>query len=138
MEEQVAHQFIDALHALEDHQNIEPIVGTYAETCEVGNIISPEVFHGAEGAREFWTKYRAAFGKVHSEFRNIIGMNGAAALEWTTEGTNPEGDPFSYDGVSMMDIRDGKITRFRAYFNPVALGHQLIEPEKRIATGDQQ
>lgn len=137
MEEQVAHQFIDALHALEDDQNIEPIVGTYAEQCEVGNVVSPEQFHGPDGAREFWTKYRAAFGTVHSEFRNIIGSNGAAALEWTTEGTNPEGAPFRYDGVSMMDIRDGKITRFRAYFNPADLGRQLVEPEARVATGNQ-
>lgn len=128
MSEQVAQTFIDGLHQLEENRELEAIVATYADNSVVGNIVSPEQFEGREGAREFWTKYREAFGTVHSEFRNIITTDDAAALEWTTTGTNIEGEPFQYDGVSLLEIEDGLITRFRAYFNPSDLGKQIVKP----------
>lgn len=133
MSHEVAQRFIDALHQLEEQRELDSIVATYAPGCEVGNVVSPEQFHDPEGAREFWQTYRAAFGEVHSTFRNIIATDGHAALEWTTKGTNPDGKPFAYDGVSILEIADDKITRFRAYFNPSALGRQIVEPEDRVA-----
>lgn len=137
MTEQVARTFIDGLHRLESDRDLEAIIATFAEQCEVGNVVSPEQFSGRDGAREFWSKYRDAFGEVHSTFRNVISGDGAAALEWTTEGTNPKGDPFRYDGVSILEVQDGRITRFRAYFNPAALGHQLLDPSAPTSTAEQ-
>jgi|ERR687894_685059 hypothetical protein len=37
-----------------------------------------------------------------------------AALEWTAEGTS-DGDTVSYDGVSILEIEDGKVRHFMAY-----------------------
>ncbi len=127
MSAQVAEQFIEALRALEESRDLEKIVGVYAEDCEVGNIISPEKFHGHNGAREFWTKYRDTFGEVRSEFRNRIITDTRAALEWTTSGTTTNGAPINYDGVSLLEIEGDRITRFRAYFNAGNLGQQIVQ-----------
>ena len=126
MSKQIAKKFIEALGSLEAGRELESIVALFAPDCEVGNVVSPEKFHGTEGAREFWgAKYRDTFGEVRSEFRNVFADETRAALEWTTEGTAGDGTPVRYDGVSVLETEGGLITRFRAYFDAGALGRQL-------------
>jgi limonene-1,2-epoxide hydrolase len=125
MAREMAERFIDALYKLEEGRDVEPIVATYAEDCEVGNVNVPEKFHGPDGARRFWTEYRETFGEMKSEFRNIIATDDRAALEWTTTGTSADGKPVAYDGVSILEVAGDKITRFRAYFDPGDLGRQM-------------
>ena len=121
----LARRFIDALHALEERRELESIVGLFAADCDVGNVVSPRVFRGSEGAREFWSVYRETFGELRSEFRNVIAGGGRAALEWTTTGTAANGHPIDYDGVSILEFDGDRIGRFRAYFDPSKLGHQV-------------
>ena len=59
---------------------------------------------------------------------NVITGQDRAALEWTTTGAGPDGKPFTYTGVTVLEIKDDKITRSCAYFDPSALGRQ-IEPQ---------
>lgn len=97
----------------------------YATGAEIGNIISPEKFHGPERAREFWTKYRETFADVESRFRHRIIGEDCAALEWTTKWTTGSGNAVEYDGVSILEISCDKIVRFRAYFDSKALSRQV-------------
>lgn len=129
MSQEIGHKFAEALHQLEDNRDLETIVAMYAEDCEVGNVVAPEKYRGHDGARKFWTIYRDTFGQVHSEFRNIFGDENRAVLEWTTSGTSETGGEFSYDGVSLLELKGDKISRFRAYFDASALGRQITPPE---------
>ncbi|HVG37913.1 MAG TPA: nuclear transport factor 2 family protein [Pyrinomonadaceae bacterium] len=129
MSEQVAQNFIAALGKLEAERDLDTIVALFADDAEIGNIVAPEKFHGPDGAREFWGKYRETFGEMKSTFRNrIIGEN-RAALEWHTTGTAANGDgddaQIEYEGVSILEIDGDRITRFRAYFNAGDLGRQI-------------
>ena len=124
-EEALVHRFIEALGALEARRELEPIVALHAEGCDVGNLASPRTFHGRDGAREFWLAYRETFGELRSEFRAVIAAGGRAALEWRTTGTSAGGRPIDYEGVSILDWEGDKIRRFRAYFDPSELGHQV-------------
>jgi ketosteroid isomerase-like protein len=127
MSKQLAEKFVEALARLEAERDLETISGLFAEESEIGNVVSPEKFHGREGARDFWgSKYRDTFGEVRSEFRNIFATEDRAALEWTTEGTAADGTPVSYEGVSVLEMDGERITRFCAYFDAGALGRQLI------------
>src|SRR5918997_1010924 len=121
----VTQQFIDALADLERERNVERITALFGPESEVGNIVSPRQFSGAEGARAFREGYRDALGEVATTFRNVIVSDGRAALERTTTGTSAAGAPISYEGVSILEMADGKITRFRAYFDPHDLGLQI-------------
>lgn len=125
MSEEVAKKFIEALRTLEDGKDVEPLAALYTDEAVVGNLIAPEKFHGQDGAREFWTEYRGTFGTAKSTFRNVIAGDGSAALEWTTEGASFEGQPFTYAGVTILEIEGGRVTRSSAYFDPKALGRQV-------------
>ncbi len=125
MSEQVANQFIQALWALEETKDAEPLAALYTEDALVGNLLAPDQYQGPDGARTFWTEYRGSFETAKSKFRNVIADDGSAALEWTTEGSSFNGLPLSYSGVTILEIEDGKVTRSSAYFNPADLGRQM-------------
>ena len=125
MSEEVAKKFIEALRTLEDTKDVGPLAALYADDAAVGNVLSPDRFHGQDGAREFWAEYRGTFETVRSTFRNVIAGAGNAALEWTTEGASFEGQPFSYAGVTVLEIEGDRVTRSSAYFDPKALGRQI-------------
>jgi len=127
MAEKIAEQFIAALAELESNGEVEPIAALFNEKSEVGNVVTIGNPNAAHNAREFWQNYRDTFGEVKSEFRNKTFSESAAALEWTTEGTNKNGQPINYDGVSVLETDGNRITRFFAYFNPSDLGHQITE-----------
>jgi ketosteroid isomerase-like protein len=124
MAENIAKNFIDALHKLESDRDLETICGLFEDDCEIGNVVT-DIKN--IGVRDFWRSYRDSFGTVQSSFRNEIIMDGATALEWKTTGTNGEGHEFEYEGVSILETANDKITRFHAYFDPNKLGKQLVD-----------
>ena len=107
MSERLVQRFMDGLHHLEQTGDLEPLVATFGEESETSNVASDRVFRGRDGARDFWRRYRVTFGEMRSSFRNVIVAGDRAALEWVTEGTGPEGDPFRYDGVSLLEMAGG-------------------------------
>lgn len=128
MSEFLARQFIDALLRLERDRQLDDLVGLYREDAVIGNVLEPSPLEGPRGARSFWSMYRDTFQEVHSSFRCILSTEGGAALEWTSKGTSRQGQPFSYDGMTLLEFQDGKIARSWAYFDPSALGSQLRQP----------
>jgi predicted ester cyclase len=125
MSDTIAERFIEGLRALEESRNADGLVSLFTQDAEVGNVVAPEKFHGLEGARDFWTKYRDTFEKVKSTFRNRIIDENRIALEWNTVGKAVYGAPVEYSGVSILEVSGEKISRFRAYFDPAALGRQM-------------
>jgi steroid delta-isomerase-like uncharacterized protein len=126
MSKEVADGFVEALRKLEEDRDVEALVEIHTEDCEVGNVSGTQTFRGHDGLREFWTEYRKTFGEMKSTFRNVFATEEGAALEWTTGGTS-DGDRVSYDGVSILEIEDGKIRRFMAYFDTRDLTQQVVD-----------
>jgi len=133
MTQEVAYRFVEALAAVEQEGELEPMIETFAEGCEIGTPTHAEKLHGIDGAREFWTIYRSAFRNVRSTLRNIIIGSNSFALEWTARAMDSSGKVLTYDGVSIADICAGRITRFRSYFDTRHLGEQL-EHSARVFT----
>ena len=125
MSNPLANQFTAALAQLEKQRDLNPIAQLFSDDAEIGNVLVPEKFHGPDGARDFWKRYRDTFENLESDFRNIIITDDRVVLEWTTKGLSSTSQELSYDGVSILEVADGKITRFRAYFDAAALGRQL-------------
>ncbi len=121
MTEKTAEKFIAALKKLESDRDLETIVSLHSEDCKIGNVVTDK----SSDAGEFWETYRKSFDKVSSSFKNKIFAEGHAALEWTTKGTTSDGHDFEYQGVSILEIKNEKITRFFAYFDPAELGRQM-------------
>jgi steroid delta-isomerase-like uncharacterized protein len=126
MSKQVADRFVEALWRLEEDRDVEELVEIHTEDCTTGNVAVPQTFDGHDGLREFWTNYRNTFDDMKSEFHNVFADgDGHAALEWTTEGS-ANGNTVSYQGVSILEIEDGKVKRFMAYFDPRSLTEQVV------------
>jgi ketosteroid isomerase-like protein len=105
---------------------VEALVEIHTEDYDVGNVAVPRTFSGHDGLREFWTSYRDTFGDMKSEFRNVFADEaGHAALEWNTS-AQANGNDVSYEGVSLLEIEDGKVSRFRAYFDPRTVNDQVV------------
>ena len=126
MSKEVADGFVEALRKLEEDRDVEALVEIHTEDCEVGNVSVPQTFRGHDGLREFWTEYRKTFGEMKSTFRNVFATEEGAALEWTTEGTS-NGEDVSYEGVSLLEIEDGKVRRFMAYFDTRDLTPHVVD-----------
>lgn len=126
MSQEVADRFVEALRKLEQDRDVEALVEIHTEDCDVGNVAVPRTFSGHDGLREFWTGYRDTFGDMKSEFRNVFADEaGHAALEWNTS-AEANGNEVSYDGVSLLEIEEGKVNRFRAYFDPRTVNEQVV------------
>jgi ketosteroid isomerase-like protein len=132
MAEETAKNFVEALRKLEAERDLETISALFSENCDIANVVT-EDNNRQTNAHEFWQSYRANFGEVQSTFRNQIVSENTAALEWKTTGTSSEGQEFEYDGVSILEIKGDRITRFRAYFDPNKLGRQIVEEKKQAA-----
>ena len=117
-------QFIDALRQLESDNDVEPLVGLFADDCTLQNITVGEDHHGKDGARGFWSDDRKLFDEVKSDFRNVIVDGDRAALEWTRHGTARAGGEVEYAGVSVIEFGESGISRFMGYFHPRELGRQ--------------
>jgi steroid delta-isomerase-like uncharacterized protein len=127
MSKEVADKFVEALWKLEQERDLEALVEIHTEDCDVGNVAVPQTFAGHDGLREFWTSYRDTFGDMKSEFRNVFADEaGHAALEWNTSG-QANGNEVSYEGVSLLEIQNGKVSRFRAYFDPRTVNEQVVD-----------
>lgn len=125
---QKADTFIAALHTLEESRDVGPIAALFAPDADTSNPLVKHAGEGKQGAKAFWTSYRAAFETIHSEFRNIVEDDKVAILEWVSKGSSKEG-PVHYGGVSVVEYDDRGITGFRAYFDPA----QVLPPVKSAA-----
>jgi len=126
MKQQRAQAFIDALHKLEEHREVEPIVSLYAEGADISNPVARHEHEGPGGARDFWSSYRGTFDEIHSDFRHVLEDGDTAILEWTSRGRAGEGGEINYGGVSVLEFEGDRIRSFRTYFDTHNLGVQLV------------
>ncbi len=122
MSRQLADRFVEGLRALEDHGDPGALVALHAPDASLRNPTPIEVEPGPAGAERFWRVYRDSFEAIRSEFRQILADEDGALLEWTSTATLAGGGrEIRYDGVTALAFADGRVTRFRAYFDPADL-----------------
>jgi ketosteroid isomerase-like protein len=117
MASNIAEKFIQTLQQVEENKNVEPLVSLFTEDAQLSNLASASPLQGKDGARQFWQKYLSVFQQIHSNFTNVVESNGSAVLEWNSEGTLTSGEPLKYQGVSIIETVNGKVQRFRTYYD---------------------
>ncbi len=120
-----AQRFVDALQALEQGHDVEPLASLHGDDADISNPLVPHVHQGQQGAREFWSSYRGTFATIRSEFHHVEDAGDTSFLEWTSTGRSAQGRDFSYRGVSVVEWNGDQVRAFRAYFDPRHLGQQL-------------
>ena len=112
-------EFMRSLQEIERTGRLEPLVDLFHPDAEALNLGRAEPAQGRAQIRDFWQGYLASFREISSEFTNVIegdGGNGAV-LEWISRGALPNDEPVEYRGVSVLEIEDGKVRRFRTYYD---------------------
>lgn len=110
--------FVRALQQAEEKHDPQPLVDVFSDDGETWSVARPVSRTGKEAIRRFWSDYLSAFAQVRSEFTRVIEHDGSAALEWRSDATLSSGQRLQYQGVSLIEVDGGKVTRFRTYFDP--------------------
>lgn len=117
----IAESFMRALRAVEERADVEWMASLYAADATLSSPMTTVPERGPEGARRFWEAYRRTFTDIRSDFDNVAEAPGVATIQWRSRGRAITGAGISYAGVSVIEHREGKITRFQAFFDPSAL-----------------
>lgn len=111
-------RFVEALHGLEDRDEVEPLVSQFAPEGTLWNIVHAQPLSGPEQIRDFWTSYRDQFDRIHSTFERTVVGDEEAALEWRAEGRLRGGREIAYRGVTVLARRGDGIQEFASYYDP--------------------
>lgn len=114
----MARRFAEAVMRGEREGTAEPIIALFDEECELSSVVHQAPLRGVTGARKFWQDYLASFRIVRSHFEHVAERDGLAVLEWETDATLASGQDIHYRGVSLVEHTDGRVQRFRTYYDP--------------------
>ncbi|MEU0494112.1 nuclear transport factor 2 family protein [Mycobacterium sp. NPDC006124] len=114
-------KFVAALDQLHRDGNAESLVDLFGADATLNKAGMPHGQTGRDGARTFWEQYRRVFGDIGSTFHHVVTGDGIAFLEWTSNGTLPNGSEIAYDGVSVLESNGGEvIDAFRTFYDTAA------------------
>lgn len=121
-------RFVDALHHLDTTGDAAPLSGLFAGQATLQRMAQHRVYRGQDATRRFWHEYRSAFRDVDTRFHRTAATDGLVLLEWTSRGTLANGEPFQYDGVSIVENDGEHVTAFRTYYDSASLLHPTVKP----------
>jgi steroid delta-isomerase-like uncharacterized protein len=106
-------------------RDIEKLLSFYTDDCVYEDIAIGKVNHGKEELKNFYTELFLMAPDVKIEDKILIKAGDWQATEWVMTGTNtgntPEmpatGKSFSIRGSSIMQMRNGKVSRQTDYWN---------------------
>ena len=110
-------QFMSALQTFERDGDTDRFVELFTDDAELQSLTEHEPLRGHDGARAFWDGYRSAFGEIRSKFDRVIQGDRTVVLEWHSDGTLADGQPISYRGVSILELSEDRVQRFRTYYD---------------------
>jgi steroid delta-isomerase-like uncharacterized protein len=97
-----------------------------AEDCEWTDVPSGEVINGVETLIGLLRTFTAAFPDFRVHSTTLIAEGDLVASEWSGSGTHEaSGRAFGRTGVGIVELRDGKIVRYRDYFDRQTMTEQL-------------
>ena len=118
----LSEQFAQALRHLEERGDPEVMVEAFETRATLRRIPQGHSYQGPEGSREFWAGYLKTFASISTEFTRFVDGEDAAVLEWRSTGTLLDGEPFSYEGVSVVERGEHQpFGDFRTYYDTSGL-----------------
>ncbi len=113
-------RFAEALHRIDADRDTGPMLELTADDAELMKLDGNHRASGKDGAKTFWEDYRDVFGDLETTFTHTVVGEDIAALEWTSTGTLRSGKPFEYNGVTVIQGDDEKVSGVRTYYDSAA------------------
>jgi steroid delta-isomerase-like uncharacterized protein len=109
-----------------------------AEDCEWTDVPSGRTIRGVVELVDAFRAFTTAFPDFSVESVTLIGQGDLVANEWSARGMHdgplpcldgghyaPTGRSFARTGVGIVELRDGKVVRYRDYFDRQTVTEQL-------------
>ena len=127
--EDVVRAYFDALN----ERDYDGAAALFSDDCEFVSVASGVRFRGAASMLHGLREFAAAFPDWSAELTNVIVSGAYVAAEWRTTGTHegefrgasPTGSRFRREGCSVAEVHDGRIVRYRDYYDRATLLEQL-------------
>lgn len=74
------------------------------------------VLHGHAEIRPFYAANVAALPALRVDLVDEVAAGDRAAIEWTAQGLDPNGEPVLMHGTNVVTVHDGRFWEFRAYW----------------------
>ena len=114
--------------------DVDKIASFYTEDCVKEDVPVGVDVRGKEAMKAVTSSAFAAVPDMKIELKLIISSGDGAATEWTMSGTYSggapgmtamTGKPFSVKGATIMQVRDGKISRVSDYWDSAQFLRQV-------------
>ncbi len=130
--EDVVRAYFDALN----DRDYEQVAALFSDDCEFVSVASGVRFRGTDSMLHGLREFSEAFPDWAVEVVNTVATGPYVATEWKTTGTqqgmfrgaSPTGIRFRRDGCSVAEVEDGRIVRYRDYYDRSTLLEQLGLP----------
>jgi steroid delta-isomerase-like uncharacterized protein len=121
----LAEQWIAAWNS----RNAEQLLHLFTSDVFYEDVAFGEVNHGSAELRKFAADYFEAVPDLELKLLRASIHNGHGTIEWTLTGTDKgmfkTGKRFSVRGVSVIDVRDGKIFRNLDFYDSATIMRQV-------------
>jgi steroid delta-isomerase-like uncharacterized protein len=116
-----------------DNRDVDAMVAHWSEDG-VEDVVPIGVIRGPDELRVFLSELFAALPDARTTITRLIAGEQDCAVEWRLEGTfngapfmgiNPTGSRIELREVSVVDLKDGRITGITAYFDGASYARQI-------------
>ena len=130
--EDVVRGYFDALN----ERDYEQVAASFSDDCEFVSVASGAKFTGTDSMLHGLREFAEAFPDWSVEVANIVASGPYVVTEWKTTGTHegmfrgesPTGIRVRRSGCSVAEVQDGRIVRYRDYYDRSTLLEQLGLP----------
>jgi steroid delta-isomerase-like uncharacterized protein len=126
-----------SLYTIFNDKAFEQLRNIVADTCEWRNMATGESFRGAEGMIAFQQGWAAAFPGSKTEILSVTADGNRAVVEFVGRGIHggvfrtplgdipPTGKRIEVRFCDVIEVRDGKVTAGRTYFDAPTFAKQM-------------
>ena len=129
MERQLSPQaVIEGLQAAVNRHDLEGMLALFDPGYRSEQPAHPErAFGGREQVRKNWSALFDSVPDLRSELLGVVSAGDTAWAEWHWHGRRSDGTRFAMRGVTIGEIREGRITWMRLYMELVEEGGEGID-----------
>lgn len=121
--------YFDALN----DRDYDRAAAAFDAACEFVSMASGTRFTGPSSMLNGLREFVAAFPDLRADVEHVVAAGPFVAAEWRTTGTHqgefrgelPTGIRFERRGCAVAEVRDGRIVRYRDYYDRATLLEQL-------------
>jgi ketosteroid isomerase-like protein len=95
--------------------DVDAIMAVVSDDVVFHNVTAGERVEGAEASREHVAGIHAGWPDLSFEEHGLYVDDSTGVAEWTARGTAPDGRRLEWDGIDVINCRDGQIVRNAVY-----------------------